>query len=124
MATRRPRRVSRARKTVPMPPAPSSRISSYWWMRTPGRGSAVVAWTPVDDSHEPVPSLPTGVLIDGDGCGVAAGTAPGRATTVDAWAGADDGPRETAPEPTGATWATMVRADGPLMPGAWPLPSS
>src|SRR5215207_10355554 len=119
MATRRPRRVSRARKTVPMPPAPSSRISSYWWMRTPGRGSAVVAWTPVDDSHEPVPSLPVPGLpwlegeLGGYSCGDGDASAPGRATTVDACAGADDGPRDTAPEPTGATWATMVRADGP-----------
>ena len=36
IATRRPSRVSRARNTVPMPPLPSSRMSSYCWMRVPG----------------------------------------------------------------------------------------
>ena len=38
IATRRPSRVSRARNTVPMPPLPSSRISSYWLSRVPGAG--------------------------------------------------------------------------------------
>src|SRR5438552_9433710 len=48
IATRRPRRRSRARYTVPIPPSPIILIISYWLMRTPGCGAALVAWTAVD----------------------------------------------------------------------------
>src|SRR6267142_816863 len=48
IATRRPRRRSRARKTVPMPPSPIILIISYWLIRTPGCGAALVACTAVE----------------------------------------------------------------------------
>src|SRR5262249_44504533 len=47
IATRRPSRRSRARKTVPIPPSPIILIISYWLIRTPACGAALVAWTPV-----------------------------------------------------------------------------
>src|SRR3954470_11306828 len=56
IATRRPSRRSRARNTVPIPPSPIILIISYWLIRTPGCGAALVAWTAVDApsnvSHE------------------------------------------------------------------------
>src|SRR3954468_9975998 len=48
IATRRPSRRSRARYTVPIPPSPIILIISYWLIRTPGCGAALVAWTAVD----------------------------------------------------------------------------
>src|SRR5215510_2611381 len=47
IATRRPSRRSRARNTLPIPPSPIILIISYWLIRTPGCGAALVAWTPV-----------------------------------------------------------------------------
>src|SRR5215475_11425999 len=48
IATRRPSRRSRARNTLPIPPSPIILIISYWLIRTPGCGAALVAWTAVD----------------------------------------------------------------------------
>src|SRR3954462_7600200 len=48
IATRRPSRRSRARNTVPIPPSPIILIISYWLIRTPGCGTALGAWTPVE----------------------------------------------------------------------------
>src|SRR5262249_20601955 len=47
IATRRPSRRSRARNTLPIPPSPIILIISYWLIRTPGCGAALVACTPV-----------------------------------------------------------------------------
>src|SRR5882672_9595138 len=70
IATRRPRRRSRARNTVPMPPSPIILIISYWLMRTPACGAALVAWTAVDApsnvSHADLPTDgPTDGMTDG-----------------------------------------------------------
>src|SRR5215475_7615303 len=47
IATRRPSRRSRARNTLPIPPSPIILIISYWLIRTPGCGAALLACTPV-----------------------------------------------------------------------------
>src|SRR4029078_4044450 len=46
-APRRPSRRSRARNTLPIPPSPIILIISYWLIRTPGCGTALLACTPV-----------------------------------------------------------------------------
>src|SRR6185436_1292185 len=48
IATRRPRRRSRARNTLPIPPSPIILIISYWLIRTPACGAALCAWIPVE----------------------------------------------------------------------------
>src|ERR1043166_9897467 len=58
IATRRPSRRSRARNTPPIPPSPIILIISYWLIRTPGCGTALVAWTPVVPEVSNPPSPP------------------------------------------------------------------
>ncbi len=59
MATRRPSLVSRAMYTAPMPPRPSSRMISYWPMRSPGPGSGAAAGAAGFTSNGPAsPSSP------------------------------------------------------------------
>src|ERR1043166_8551618 len=48
IATRRPSRRSRARNTLPIPPSPIILIISYWLIRTPACGAALVACTAVE----------------------------------------------------------------------------
>src|ERR1700755_1926372 len=91
IATRRPRRRSRARNTLPMPPSPIILIISYWLIRTPGCGAALVAWTAVDVpskvSHADLltpgtdgasePRLARGWACSVCDCGAENGVAPG-----------------------------------------------
>src|SRR5215510_5977661 len=98
-----------------MPPAPSSRITSYWLMRMPGRGAA-----PPKTPAPSVSDVPTEPRFDGSveslraaGGGVPAGAVPwlGRASTV----AADGGGAGAGTAPIGACGvpnATTVLADG------------
>src|SRR5215813_5877050 len=59
IATRRPSRRSRARNTLPIPPSPIILIISYWLIRTPGCGAALLACTPVvPEVSNPALSIP------------------------------------------------------------------